>query len=308
MGLSQEDPSQPNPKQKFSPKKLFSLIKNARQDSSGVAPLMCPKRNITFSDTPSKTEILNSQFQSVFTPTSPLRLDQICTEKLDIDYPIMPDIKIDLNGISKLLSNLNPSKAAGPDALKPIILKNLNTTIAPIIQILFQKSLETGQLPSDWTKANVCPIFKKGSRDNPANYRPISLTCILCKVMEHIIASNICDHFRNNNILYDLQHGFRDGRSCETQLVQLNNDLAKNLDEGQQTDLILLDFSKAFDKVSHLKLIHKLHQHGIQNSTLNWIKSFLIGRSQAVILDGHSSSKVPVTSRVPGTNLISLVY
>ena len=130
-----------------------------------------------------KADILNAQFQSVFTPTSPLGLGQICKDQLPIDYPIMPDIRIDVNGINKLLSQLNPSKAAGPDAIKPIILKNLKDSVSPIIQIIFEKSLQTGQLPLDWTKANVCPIYKKGNKANPANYRPISLTCILCKTM-----------------------------------------------------------------------------------------------------------------------------
>ena len=97
----------------------------------------------------------------------------------------MPEININLNGILKLLSNLQPHKAAGPDEIRPIVLRELRTEIAPIIQLIFEKSLFTGKLPSDWTRANVSPIFKKG---DPSNYRPISLTCILCKVMEHIIA------------------------------------------------------------------------------------------------------------------------
>lgn len=167
------------------------------------------------------------------------------------------------------------------------------------MQLIFQKSLETGEVPSDWKKASVCPLFKIGDKSNPANYRPISLTCILCKVLEHIVASNLVKHCTKYDILYDFQHGFREGRSCETQLVQLIHDIAHNMDQGHQTDLILLDFSKAFDKVNHPKLLHKLHQHGIQNNNLAWIKSFLNGRSQSVVLDGYSSSEASVTSGVP---------
>ena len=168
-----------------------------------------------------------------------------------------------------------------------------------MVTAIFQMSLDTGIVPSDWKKAQVCPLFKKGSKQDPANCRPISLTCILCKTIDHIIASSLTKHFNQNNILYDLQHGFRERRSCETQLLQLIDDLARNMTEGKQTDLILLDFSKAFDKVNHLKLLYKLQVHGVQGRTLGWIESFLLGRSQTVVLNGESSDELPVLSGVP---------
>ena len=101
-------------------------------------------------------------------------------------------------------------------------------------------------------------------------------------------------HFNQNNILYDLQHGFREKRSCETQLIQLVEDLARNITSGKQTDLILLDFSKAFGKVNHLKLLYKLQVHGVQGKTLGWIESFLVGRIQRVVIDGEASSEISV--------------
>ena len=126
-----------------------------------------------------------------------------------------------------------------------------------------------------WNSANVSPIYKKGDISAAANYRPISLTCILCKVLEHIIASNVVKHLNSNRLMYNLQHGFQERRSCETQLVSLIEDLARKSSLGKQTDLILLDFSKAFDKVNHSKLIWKLHLYGIRNTTLRWIQAFL---------------------------------
>ena len=118
--------------------------------------------------------------------------------------------------------------------------------------------------------------------------------------MGHIIASKLTQHLNQHNVLYDLQHGFRERRSCETQLVQLVEDLGRQLVTGKQVDLILLDFSKAFDKVSHPKLLFKLSQHGIKGNTLHWIRAFLVGRTKAVVLEGGgSSSEVPVTSGVP---------
>ena len=133
----------------------------------------------------------------------------------------------------------------------------------------------------------------------PANYRPISLTCILCKTMEHIIAFNLINHFPVNNILYDLQHWFREKRSYETQLLVFVDELARNIQHGKQTDLILLDFSKAFDKVSYNKSIYKLHQLGVQDRNLTWIRGFLSDRSQRVVVGGEFSSSIPVTSGVP---------
>ena len=117
--------------------------------------------------------------------------------------------------------------------------------------------------------------------------------------MEHIIASNLTSHFSKYNILYDLQHGFRERRSCETQLIEIVEDLARSLIEGKQLDLILLDFSKTFDKVNHLKLLYKLLMHGKQDKTRHWIQSFLVGRSQRVLLAGECSDEVRVSSSVP---------
>ena len=114
--------------------------------------------------------------------------------------------------------------------------------------------------------------------------------------MEHIIASKLTQHLNQHNVLYNLQHGFRERRSCETQLLQLVEDLGRQLVTGKQVDLILLDFSKAFDKVSHPKLLFKLSPHGVKGNTLNWIGAFLEGRTKAVVLEGESSSEVPVTS------------
>jgi hypothetical protein len=123
--------------------------------------------------------------------------------------------------VLKLLANLNANKAAGPDNIRPIVLKELREEIVDIVAVLFQKSLTTGNIPNDWTRANVCPVYKKSDTSDPANYRPISLKCILCKTLEHIVASQLSSHFTTHKILFDLQHGFRERRSCETQLIEL---------------------------------------------------------------------------------------
>ena len=140
------------------------------------------------------------------------------------------------------------------------------------------------------------PVFKKGDKSLASNYRPISLTCILCKVLKHILASNIVKHLDGQGLMYDLQHGFREKRSCETQLIMLIEDLARNASVGKQTNIILLDLSKAFNKVNHSKLLWKLHQYGIHGRELVWIRAFLGSRSQQVVIDGEESESIPVTS------------
>ena len=178
----------------FSSKKLFNLLNNNRQDNQGISTLK-DSENTLHSGNVRKANLLNSQFQSVFSRLSPLRLGQLCIQNIHNKFqenvpedinpicPAMPEIKVDLNGVLKLLSNLKPDKAAGPDSIKPVVLKQLKMEIAPVICLLFEKTLQTGQLPSEWKKAQVCPLFKKGDKTEPSYYRPISLTCILCKVM-----------------------------------------------------------------------------------------------------------------------------
>ena len=161
----------------------------------------------------------------------------------------MGNINITTPGIQTLLQNLNIHKASGPD-----------------------RSLHTGDVPYDWRIANVTPIYKKGERCDPQNYRPISLTSICCKILEHIISSHLMKHLENNNLLlYEYQHGFRHDRSCETQLASISfiNDLAKSYDNDKQTDVILMDIAKAFDTVPHNRLRHKLQWYGIIGNIFN---------------------------------------
>ena len=137
-----------------------------------------------------------------------------------------------------------------------------------MLSILYQAFLDSGDLPKIWKSATVAPVFKKGDRNKPSNYRPISLTVICCKLLEHVIHSSVMRHFESYNILTNYLHSFREARSCESQLLITVDDLTHNLGDGLQTDLILLDFSKAFNKVPHLHLLHKLKYFGLHGSLL----------------------------------------
>ena len=141
-------------------------------------------------------------------------------------------------------------------------------------------------------------------RTDPGNYRPISLTSICCKLLEHIIYSSISKHLSSFSILSPHQHGFRTSYSCDTQLLGAINDFHHCVDSGYHIDALSLVFSKAFDKVSHTKLCHKLSHYGINGSLLRWIKAFLTDRSQSVLLGDKSSTSHPVYSGVPQGSLL----
>ena len=284
-------------------KKLWSFIKSQRNDHCGVATLQ--DDGIVFSDPQGKADLINEAFTTVFTSE-----DTSTVPVLDgTPYPEMPPIDISTEGIIHLLENLDTSKAPGPDKVPTRLLKELAFEFGPILSVIYKASLEQGQLPHDWKNANVVPIYKKDDRSCPLNYRPVSLTCICCKVFEHIISSNIYKHLEDNNILCNNQSGFRKGHSCETQLLSTVDDFLQNLNSGLQTDVLLLDFKKAFDKVPHQRLCHKLSHYGIRNNTLNWIQNFLTNRTQQVIINGYSSSPSNVISGVPqGTVLGPLLF
>ena len=223
-----------------------NYIKSLWKDSTGIAPLKDNGR--LFNASKDKADILNRQYQSVFTQEDP---DTQVPDPDGKPYPDMNNIYVSEDGVRKLLQKSNPRKATGPDMIPARLLKECAEELAPILAIIYNKSIQTGKVPDDWKKANVSAVFKKGQRYDPANYRPVSLTCLCCKILEHIIVSSVMKHVDTQSILTDCQHGFRARRSCESQLVTLTHDLASSLDNGKQTDMVVLDFSKAFDRVPH---------------------------------------------------------
>ena len=180
------------------------------------------------------------------------------------------------------------------------MLQSLAKELASVLRFIFEQSLLTGDLPTDWTRANVAPVFKKGSKLQAVNYRPVSLTCITCKLFEHYICRHVLGYLVQHKILTELQHGFRSGRSCETQLITTFQDIAESYDKkGSQIDIAVLEFSKAFDTVPHDSLLSKLKHYGIDKYIWQWFSYFLKNRKQCVVVDGISSSLVDVDSGVP---------
>ena len=154
-----------------------------------------------------------------------------------------PPLYIEAEGIERLLNKLNVHKSHGPDGIPARFLEETSDSISPVLALIFNASLHQGKLPIDWKNAFVVPIFKKGLRTDPTNYRPISLTCICCKVFEHIVVSSISAHANLHNIICKEQHSFQKHHSCKTQLLETVRDLISSLNAGKQIDLLLLDFS-----------------------------------------------------------------
>ena len=279
-------------------RRIWSYVKKQRKSNSGVPPLK--DNGVLITDAKGKAELLNRQFDQAFSDGKVYtdeNIKQKCSVE-DVLHPAMPDITITNEGVRKLILNLDASKAPGPDGISPRVLKELADDIAPSLTAIFKRSYETGKVPTCWKLAYVSPIYKKGEHYKPSNYRPISLTSIPCKIMEHIIVSNTMKHLEEKKILTPNQHGFRAKHSCESQLIQLTDELTSNLDDEVQTDVIVLDFAKAFDKVNHSLLVYKLDHYGIQGKTNKWIKDFLDDRHQAVVVDGCKSNTIPYTSPV----------
>ena len=274
---------------------FWKYVKAKRGKKSGIASILSKSGTIVHSPH-DIANVLNDHYKRVFVDDIGAQVPSQGSSRTD---ERMQPVIINYQGVVRLLENIKIHKACGPDGICGTVLKRCAKVAAMFLTFIFDQSLNTGDIPEDWRQALIHPVFKGGSTKRPENYRPISLTCICCKMMERVLVSSIVMHLEDFNLFSENQHGFRRHLSCESQLIMLCQDTMSSVDHRNSVDLVFIDFSKAFDKVPHDQLIHKLEMYNLDQKVIRWVRAFLAHRTQKVIIDNYCSDEVAVTSGVP---------
>ena len=253
-----------------------------------------------------KAETFSGQFKKAFVSDNNIlpRLEPLNINFASEFSPVTPAEAI------HAMKSINQNSSPGPDGIPPTFFRKCAANFAIPVSVVLNRSFFEGVVLDNWKLANVIPIFKKGDKSDPINYRPISITPVFPKLAEFIIRDRILSHLCKNNLMTTAQHGFTAGRSVSTNLLQCLDDWTQNLEGGFETDILYFDFSKAFDSVVHSKLIHKLRQQYLFHEIIiNWVQNFLSNRTQRVKVGNAFSTPIPVTSGVAqGTLLGPLLF
>ena len=244
-----------------------------------------------------QADIFNTYFHDQFSSPSSYTID------IDFSNDKSSNLDFSPSRVYGLLRKVNTSKAAGSDGLHVNVLKHCASSLALPLSLLFTLSYKPGQIPSEWKKADIVPVHKKGDKSEVENYRPISLLCLVMKIFERCIRDELM--LRCSHLLDKHQHGFLPRKSCTTQMVPFVDSLVVTLNNSARADVVYFDFSKAFDTVSYDIILHKLkYKYGIDGLLLKFLISYLKSRTQRVVVGGSCSSTMDVTSGVPQGSII----
>ena len=282
------------------PKLFFNYINSKTKSRDQISAIK--DNNIVYSKEEEMCEILNEKFQSVFVQDPYFYMANTRTNVKNIE-----NITLKKNEIKDLLKGLDKTKAEGPDEISNWVLKECAEELCTPLLLIFQNSLRQGKLPKSWKLANVTPLYKSGDKQNPLNYRPVSLTSVVCKLLERIIRKQWVEMLEKHKMISNKQFGFREGRSCVTNLLCFYDRVSEILQERDGwVDCVYLDFKKAFDKVSHKRLLWKLeHLGGVKGKLLAWMEDFLHERQMSTVIRGKHSTWRRVTSGVPQGSVLA---
>ena len=279
-------------------KSFYAYVRSKQNVQNKVGPLEYSAGNI-ISQGYLMAEDLNGYFSSVFTKEDisslPVADAKFQGAKSDYLGPLIVTPEL----VAKKIKAMKDNKSPGVDGIPPKLLMETVEQISIPLARVFNLSLKEGVVPFEWKEANIIPLFKKGSRNKSENYRPVSLTSVICKLLERLIKDHMVEFLVKHKLLNSSQHGFLKARSCLTNMLCFLEEITKWIDVGSPVDIIYLDFQKAFDKVPHQRLLLKLKAHGIGDSITDWIEQWLTDRRQRVVVDGEVSNWKSVLSGVP---------
>ena len=288
---------------KTNPKKLWKYIKSNTKVKTAISPLHNRNTGKLTTNEKEQADVLAQQFASVMVEEPVGDIPRL--PRKELKTPPLHKIKVTEEMVLMKLNNLNTTKSSGPDEIHPRILKETAKSIAPALTALYNNILNSHEIPEDWRSAIISALFKKGDKTDPGNYRPVSLTCIICKILESIIYDHIVKHMIENNLFSKHQYGFISKRSAALQLINVLEIWSNILDEDGIIDNINMDFQKAFDSVPHRRLLGKLESYGIEGDIILFIEAFLKNRKQKVVINGQSSEWTEVISGVPQGSVIA---
>ena len=273
---------------------FYNFVNKRLKYRNAIGALVDDCGNIITNDD-EKAKLFNDYFASVGVVDN--NVFPVCDSVLHDDC-VLDTVEFNAPNTLAAMHKLKSNLSSGPDGLPPLLFKRLRYCLAEPLALMFSQLFSVSAVPPDWKRGVITPVFKKGVAGNVSNYRPISLTCVPSKIMERIIASQMYAHFKANGIIHSAQHGFCKGRSTCTNLLESFNDWTLSLQYKHYVIVAYIDFSKAFDSVSHEKLFVRLYSYGIRGTLLQWLREFLTGRTHQTRVGFSLSSVIQLLSGV----------